>query len=111
MQPSSLGYGSESDLTRVLISCGQVANSSFGVRRPAEARQFLRRQGASPLRSEYGCGQRHRRRTFRRHDSVAVEDDGEAEPTVGSCSAPGQTRIEPASRDGFLRTLSASAAS
>jgi len=64
MQPSSLGYGSESDLAKVLISCGQVANSSFGVRRPAEARQFLRRQGSSPLRSEYGCGQRHRRRTL-----------------------------------------------
>jgi hypothetical protein len=30
MQPSSLGYGSESDLARVLISCGQVANSSLG---------------------------------------------------------------------------------
>jgi hypothetical protein len=30
MQPSSLGYDSESDLARVLISCGQVANSSFG---------------------------------------------------------------------------------
>jgi hypothetical protein len=30
MQPSSLGYGSESDLARVLISCGQVANSPLG---------------------------------------------------------------------------------
>ena len=35
MQPSSLGYGSESDLARVLISCGQVANYSFGLWWPA----------------------------------------------------------------------------
>jgi hypothetical protein len=64
MQPSSLGYGSESDLARVLISCGQVANSSLGVRRPAEVRQFLRQQGCSPFRSECGCDHRYRRQPF-----------------------------------------------
>jgi hypothetical protein len=40
MQPSSLGYGSESDLARVLISCGQVANSSLGVPPPTEPDNF-----------------------------------------------------------------------
>ena len=64
MQPSSLGYGSESDLARVLISCGQVANYSFGGWRPAEARQFLQRQGCSPRRFACGCRRRHRRRPF-----------------------------------------------
>ena len=65
MQPSSLGYGSESDLARVLISCGQVANSSFGGSgRPLRPDNFLRRQGCSPSRSEGGCGHRHRRRPF-----------------------------------------------
>jgi hypothetical protein len=111
MQPSSLGYGSESDLARVLISCGQVANSCFGVRRPAEAPRSLRRPGCSPLRSDCGCGQRQRRRPIPPPDQVAVKENRGAEPTVGPCSARGQTRIEPASRDGFLRTPSASPAS
>ena len=98
MQPSSLGYGSESDLARVLISCGQVANSSFG-------------GSGRPLRPDNFCGGRAVRRSglragavtstadgrFRRHNQLAVRQERSAEangrPMLGPQSGEGRTHI------------------